>query len=90
MELVPLTVVLPIRILVVVPTLSIMVNNHMVDRWHLYGHKVSFPYNRKVGVNGHSVNYEVGKEDKFCEYLRSKEASFLWSDSEDLQAMSNL
>ena len=31
-----------------------------------------------------------GKEEKFLLFLKSEEAAFLWSDSEDLQIMSNL
>ena len=65
-------------------------NNHMADRWHYYRNKVSFPYVRKVGVDGVAVKFEIGEEVQFCQFLRSAEAAFLWSDSEDLQLMSNL
>ena len=65
-------------------------NNHMADRWKLYSNKVSFPYVRQVGVSGDVVRFEQGEEEQFCQFLRSKNSAFLWTDSEDLQLMSNL
>ena len=45
------------------PELRMMVNNHMVDRWHYFYHKkVSFPYVRKVGVKGDSVKFKEGEK----------------------------
>ena len=67
-----------------------VMNNHMADRWNFYKNKISFPYVRNVGVKGETVRFEEGEEDRFCSFLRSKESAFLWSDSEDLQLMSNL
>ena len=36
------------------------------------------------------MRYEIGQEFEFLDYLRTEEASYLWSDSEDLQVMCNL
>ena len=55
-----------------------------------YNRKVSFPYVRQVGVNGKVKRFEHGQESEFLDYLRTTEASYLWSDSEDLQVMANL
>ena len=65
-------------------------NNHLADRWSFYSKKISFPYHRQVGVNGEFVRFESGEEEQFCQFLRTPEAAYLWSDSEDLQLMANL
>ena len=66
-------------------------NNHMVSLWkQFYSKKISFPYLRQVGVSGKKVRFEEGEEEKFLLFLKTEEAAFLWSDSEDLQIMSNL
>ena len=72
------------------PSLRKLMNNHMADRFDFYGNKVSFPYVRQVGVKGKVETFEEGEEDRFLQFLRSNEACYLWSDSEDLQIMSNL
>ena len=72
------------------PDFRMLMNNHMADRWNFYRKKISFPYQRQVGVNGENVGFESGEEEKFCQFLRTPESAFLWSDSEDLQLMANL
>ena len=67
-----------------------LINNHMADRWDYYKNKVEFPYIRKVGVSGETVEFKVGEEQMFRDFLRSEKSTYLWTDSEDLQAMSNL
>ena len=63
----------------------------MADRWiDLYVNKVSFPYVRQVGVKGDTVTFEVGEENEFLGFLRTKKAALLWTDSEDLQLLANL
>jgi hypothetical protein len=68
----------------------VIINNHIADRWHFYSNKVPFPYVRQVGVKGETVTYEVGEEELFLDFLRTKKATLLWADSEELQAISNL
>ena len=72
------------------PQLRMVLNNHLADRWSIYKDRVSFPYERKVGVEGKFVRFESGEEEKFCEFLRSKESAYLWSDHLDLQLLCNL
>ena len=73
------------------PRLRMLMNNHMVSLWkQFYSKKISFPYLRQVGVSGKKVRFEEGEEEKFLLFLKTEEAAFLWSDSEDLQIMSNL
>lgn len=72
------------------PTFRMLINNHIVEKWEFYKHKISFPYTRQVGVKGHYVNFESGEEDKFLRFLETKAAAFLWCDSEDLQVMANI
>ena len=62
----------------------------MADMWHFYKNKVSFPYVRQIGAAGDTVKYKVGQEKQFCDFLRTKESAYLWSDSEDIQIMSNM
>ena len=52
--------------------------------------QVSFPYVRQVGVKGETVTFEVGEENEFLGFLRTKKAALLWTDSEDLQLLANL
>ena len=72
------------------PQFRRIMNTHMADRWEFYKNKVSFPYIRQIGLKGKKVNFAVGEELKFCDFLRTSESEFLWSDSEDLQLMANL
>ena len=63
----------------------------MAGRWDdFYKYKVEFPYVRQEGVKGKVVRFEIGEESEFLKYLRTDKASYLWSDSEDLQVMCNL
>ena len=43
-----------------------------------------------LGVNGDFVRFEIGEEEKFRQFLRTKRAAFLWTDSEDLHVMANM
>ena len=70
------------------PKLRKTLNNHMVENWWFYKEKISFPYERKVGVSGKVVKLQ--NEHMLCKFLRTEEASYLWSDCEDLLAMCNL
>ena len=65
-----------------------VVNNHIADRWSFYSAKVSFPYERQVGVKGKWVKFD--QPDQYLEFLRSKNSEILWSDSEELLAIANL
>ena len=56
-------------------------NNFIADRWFFYQQKISFPYIRKIGVNGDFVRFEIGEEQKLRNFLRTKRAAYLWSDS---------
>ena len=72
------------------PNFRIQMNNFLADRWHFYKNKIVFPYVRKIGVNGDYVRFEIGEEEKFRQFLRTKRAAFLWTDSEDLHVMANM
>ena len=72
------------------PNFRIQMNNFIADRWHYYQDKISFPYIRKIGVTGDFIRFDIGEEEKFCQFLRTKRAAFLWTDSEDLQVMANM
>ena len=66
-----------------------IINVHIVDRWSYYGDIVTLPYKRQVGVKGESVEYEEVEElHKFLKY--DKRALSLWTDMEELHAISNL
>ena len=72
------------------PKLRGVMCNHMADRWDFYKEKVSFPYERKVGVQGKVVKFQEGQEKDFLSFLRSEDAPYLWVDSEDIQVIANL
>ena len=72
------------------PDLNIIKNIHITDHWQFYGMKISFPFERKVGVKGDKVKFVDGEEEKFLEFMRSEKSAFLWSDSVDLQALCNM
>ena len=72
------------------PQLRMVLNNHWADRWSYYKNHVSFPYVRKVGVKGDFVRFETGEEERFCEFLRSPDSAYLWSDNLDLQLLCNV
>ena len=72
------------------PKFRMIMNNFIADKWFYYQQKISFPYTRKIGVKGDFVRFEIGEEQKFRQFLRTKRAAYLWSDNEDLHVMSNL
>ena len=72
------------------PNFRILMNNFIADRWHFYQNKIAFPYVRKIGVKGEYARFEIGEEEEFRQFLRSKKAAFLWTDSEDLHVMANM
>ena len=72
------------------PQFRLRMNNHIVDNWEFYQEKISFPYNRKIGVQGCSVSFNDGEELKFKDFLKSSKSAYLWCDSEDLQVVANL
>ena len=72
------------------PQLRNKMNNHIVDRWSFYKEKFAFPITRKVGVKGKEVTFTENQRKEFCDYLKTDEAKYIWSDSEDLQAISNM
>ena len=65
-----------------------ILNNHMERKFSFYSQKISFPYERQVGVAGESVRFDNSEE--YLQYLRSNEAQLLWSDAEELIAIANL
>ena len=72
------------------PNFRMLINKFIVDRWDFYKEKIPFPYVRKVGVKGENVRFEIGEEENFQQFLKSKQSAYLWSDSEDLHVMANL
>ena len=70
------------------PQFRMLMNNHVADNFSYYRDLISFPYKRKVGVKGDSVNFET--EEQFCQFLRTSRSAYLWSDCEDLKVMANL
>ena len=71
------------------PRFRSLINTHIMDRWDFYSNKVSFPYSRQVGIEGRVVEFNVPEE--YLEFLRhDKDAAYLWTDSEELVAVSNL
>ena len=67
-----------------------VINTHMVDRWSYYSEKIAFPYKREIGLGGQHVEFETAQE--YLDFLRRNphDAKFLWSDTEELVAISNL
>ena len=65
-----------------------ILNNHMERKFPFYSQKISFPYERQVGVAGKTVRFDNSEE--YLQYLRSNEAQLLWSDAEELIAIANL
>ena len=53
------------------PKFRMNINNFIVDRWHYYKDKISFPYVRKVGVNGDLVRFEIGEDKKLKQFLKT-------------------
>ena len=71
------------------PKLRRVINRHICDRWEYYQQKYEFPYNRQVGDKGEWVGFENSKE--LLEFLQNNsKADFLWTDSQELHAVSNL
>ena len=67
-----------------------VINRHIVDRWAFYRNKISFdpPYERQVGVKGDFVVFTEPLQ--YLHFLQTQEANLLWTDFEELKAMSNL
>ena len=65
-----------------------ILNNHMERKFPFYSQKISFPYERQVGVAGKTVRFDNSEE--YLQYLRSNEAHLLWPDAEELIAIANL
>ena len=65
-------------------------NNFLADRWHYYKNKISFPFVRKIGASGDVIRFDIGEEEKYRQFLRTKRAALLWTDSVDLQVMANM
>ena len=65
-----------------------ILNNHMERKFPFYSQKISFPYERQVGVAGKTVRFDNSEE--YLQYLRSNEAQLLWSDAEEPIAIANL
>ena len=63
----------------------IVINKHMVSHWEHYKLKISFPYERQVGVNGKVVKFNNPMEFQY--FLQSPDADYLWTDGEEIQAM---
>ena len=64
-----------------------VINKHMVSHWEHYNHKIAFPYERQVGVDGKIVkNYPL----EFQYFLQSPDADYLRTDGEEIQAMCNM
>ena len=60
----------------------------METKFSFYSQKISFPYERQVGVDGKTVRFDNSQE--YLQYLRSNEAQLLWSDAEELIAIAKL
>ena len=65
-----------------------VVNKHFVSHWEHYKHKISFPYERQVGVNDKMAKFQDPME--FQNFLQTPEADYLWTDCEEIQAMCNM
>ena len=63
------------------------INKHMVSNWSFYQNKISFPYERQVGVGGKTVVFHDSLE--FQNFLQTEGADLLWTDCEEIQAMCN-
>ena len=64
------------------------INKHIVAHWDYYRNKINFPYKRQVGVSGHFAEFNDPTE--FQNFLLSSASDFLWSDSEEIQAICNM
>ena len=72
------------------PEVNTIKHKHVVDNWQFYKDKFWFPFKRKVGVKGAEVEFAEGEDEKFLQFLQSEDSKFLWSDSNDLQALCNM
>ena len=66
----------------------IVINKYMVSHWEFCKNKISFPYERQVGVGGKIVKFNDPME--FQNFLQSSDADFLWTDGEEIQVMCNM
>ena len=66
-----------------------VINTHIIDRFSVYSKKIAFPYRRQVGGEGKYVVFE--QPQQYMEFLLTDpNAVYLWSDSEEFIAISNL
>ena len=55
------------------PQLRKLVNKHIVNNWDLYQKEIAFPYNRKAGIAGKIVQFEIGDERQFLKFLKTND-----------------
>ena len=71
------------------PELRKAMNDHITKYWSHYQTKIDFPYEREVGNAGDKVYFEA--ENGLLDFISNDErATYLWSDYEELHAISNL
>ena len=71
------------------PELRKAMNDHITKYWSHYQTKIDFPYEREVGNTGDKVYFKASKY--LLDFLSNDErATYLWSDYEELHAISNL
>ena len=66
-------------------------NDHITKYWSHYQTKIDFPYEREVGNTGDKVYFKFKALKDLLDFLSNDErATYLWSDYEELHAISNL
>ena len=63
------------------------INKYLVSHWEYFKDKITFPYQRQVGVDGNTLDFSDPLD--FQNFLQTEEADFLWTDGEEIHAMCN-
>ena len=69
------------------PEFRRQLNKHIASHWPYYRNKISFPYERQVGVEGELARFTDPQE--FLDFLLSPASDLLWTDTEEILAMCN-
>ena len=67
------------------------INNHIADNWdNFYQYKIPLPYTETVGVGENSHVIKKSTKSEIIDFLRSKESLTVYSNYQELLAISNI
>ena len=73
------------------PKVKRRINNHVADNWeNYYKHRIALPYIETVGVGSEARVIRKNSKEEMLDFLRSDESLMVYSNSQELLAISNL